>query len=73
VTVDKDYVAPDPLLTALAQWMLEEPARLDLIENARRMLSADAFMDLCSMLEVCPIHLSDTDSCADDERKCYTP
>lgn len=41
------------------------------LEIAATILTATAFRNLCAALDACPTHLSDLDTCRDDELHCY--
>ena len=54
-------------LHALADAMLDNPDALAAIEPLRDLLTTIDFDALCFSIDICPIHLTDTDTCADDD------
>lgn len=54
-------------LRTLADAMLESPDMLAAIESFRDLLTPIDFDALCFSIDICPMHLTDTDTCADDE------
>jgi hypothetical protein len=56
-------------LDLIADTLLDQPE--DMMENVeafRTILTFDGFVRLCLRMDVCPVHLTDTDTCADDNR-----
>lgn len=56
----------DALLTLLANFAFESDP-YDTMLALRPMLTDPAFYDFCRTLDACPIHMTDLDSCADDD------
>jgi hypothetical protein len=54
-------------IAALATAMLDNPDCLDMIELLRPIMTPTDFYALCAMTDICPIHLTDLDTCADDD------
>lgn len=54
-------------LRDLADALLDNPDMLDAITPLQQLLTPIDFDALCFSIDICPIHLTDTDTCADDE------
>ena len=54
-------------LHALADAILDHPDNLLMIEPLRSLMTPIDFDALCFSIDICPIHLTDTDTCADDD------
>ena len=65
---------PYPSLDRLARFLMDDAhgpdALAELIEPLATLLAPALFAHLCEMLDFCPEHLTDIDSCYDDELDC---
>lgn len=58
-------------LSTLADHLLDSADNLDLLLAPLRLLMTPLdFNELCAMIDICPIHMTDIDTCLDDDLDC---